>query len=468
MSSTPPADDYFSSATPPPETDGLNEPLQQIGDFLVEVKAARGKADAAEAQALSAAFLITEQRSYAERAEHPGRGAYAELFRHNLRSIMGSYGALLNLSDTALIARAHAAHRLTSKFPSWLEPLRAGEVSKQQVDSVLRHSKDLPDEVIDSFGEQVLNYAKNHLPGKTEKYAERLAARHAASEFEANHAREVKERRVVIQDVENGMSWLSAYLPSSFANAAFDLLTTEAKILRDENKREIAEHKASNDEDAAGTDSAEFLPDERTIEQIRADLLLDTLLTSTPQGILESKSAGKRRVEANISIVVPVLALRDPEAPRDIATLNGTQPMSVDEARDWFGDVPSIERILTAPINGHVITADTRVATASLTRYLRARDQTCRHPGCRRPAAKCELDHTVPWEIGGKTMPENLQYLCKRHHIQKHRKPWRVRHLGGGVLEWTSPLGHVFIDYPEPMGPVLGPEFKYADDPAPF
>jgi hypothetical protein len=30
----------------------------------------------------------------------------------------------------------------------------------------------------------------------------------------------------------------------------------------------------------------------------------------------------------------------------------------------------------------------------------------------------------------------------------KQYTPWKVRQTGGGVLEWTSPLGHTYTDTP--------------------
>ncbi|WP_235988317.1 HNH endonuclease, partial [Gulosibacter sediminis] len=63
---------------------------------------------------------------------------------------------------------------------------------------------------------------------------------------------------------------------------------------------------------------------------------------------------------------------------------------------------------------------------------------------------RSDLDHTTPWAAGGPTSVDNQAHLCRRHHTQKHQQPWRVRHLGGGVLEWTSPIGDVFITRPEP------------------
>jgi hypothetical protein len=37
-----------------------------------------------------------------------------------------------------------------------------------------------------------------------------------------------------------------------------------------------------------------------------------------------------------------------------------------------------------------------------------ARDQTCRFPGCRQPAWHSDLDHSVPYHLGGPTCSCNL------------------------------------------------------------
>ena len=49
-----------------------------------------------------------------------------------------------------------------------------------------------------------------------------------------------------------------------------------------------------------------------------------------------------------------------------------------------------------------------------LAHLIRARSATCTAPGCRRPAARCDLDHTVPWDQGGLTCECGLAPRCKR------------------------------------------------------
>ena len=49
-----------------------------------------------------------------------------------------------------------------------------------------------------------------------------------------------------------------------------------------------------------------------------------------------------------------------------------------------------------------------------LQHLVRARSARCTAPGCGRPAARCDLDHTVPWDPGGRTCECNMALLCKR------------------------------------------------------
>ena len=51
-----------------------------------------------------------------------------------------------------------------------------------------------------------------------------------------------------------------------------------------------------------------------------------------------------------------------------------------------------------------------------LQHLVRARSARCTAPGCGRPAARCDLDHTVPWDQGGITCECDLAPLCRHHH----------------------------------------------------
>src|SRR5271156_6316086 len=52
----------------------------------------------------------------------------------------------------------------------------------------------------------------------------------------------------------------------------------------------------------------------------------------------------------------------------------------------------------------------------ALADFVRCRDLTCRFPGCDKPAACCDLDHTLPYQDGGRTHASSLKCLCRQHH----------------------------------------------------
>jgi hypothetical protein len=57
-----------------------------------------------------------------------------------------------------------------------------------------------------------------------------------------------------------------------------------------------------------------------------------------------------------------------------------------------------------------------------LARFIRARDLTCRQPGCHRPAEYCDLDHAIPYGRGP-THPANLRCLCRNTTCSKPSGP---------------------------------------------
>ena len=133
------------------------------------------------------------------------------------------------------------------------------------------------------------------------------------------------------------------------------------------------------------------------------------------------------------------------------ADLTGYGPIGAAQARALAYAEGSVwRRLLTAP-DGALLHTDptTYRPTASVERYVRARDRHCAFPGCAMPAQRCDLDHITAFnhdnpENGGATVPDNLQALCRRHHQLKTAGTWRAARGQDGHTTWSAPTGHTY------------------------
>ena len=87
---------------------------------------------------------------------------------------------------------------------------------------------------------------------------------------------------------------------------------------------------------------------------------------------------------------------------------------------------------------------------ARLRALVEARDQYCGFPVCRRPAAECDLDHTIPYHRGGRTCSCDLSAECRHHHRMKTLTRWRLGQPRPGELVWVTPAGLAYTRWPEP------------------
>jgi hypothetical protein len=130
------------------------------------------------------------------------------------------------------------------------------------------------------------------------------------------------------------------------------------------------------------------------------------------------------------------------------AHLAGYGPITAQAARELASSDATWYRILTDPA-GHVADISTAAhdPPAALAAYVRARDGTCRFPGCRAPAWKCDLDHTVAYP-NGPTCAANLTDTCRRHHLLRHASKWTYTLDPDGKTHWRSPTGRTYETEP--------------------
>jgi Domain of unknown function (DUF222) len=84
-----------------------------------------------------------------------------------------------------------------------------------------------------------------------------------------------------------------------------------------------------------------------------------------------------------------------------------------------------------------------------LREYIAARDVTCRSPVCGQPAWRADLDHTIPYDQGGRTCRCNTGGGCRRHHQLKQHPRWKLEQTKPGVFTWTTPAGRTYTTGPD-------------------
>jgi hypothetical protein len=88
----------------------------------------------------------------------------------------------------------------------------------------------------------------------------------------------------------------------------------------------------------------------------------------------------------------------------------------------------------------HTMRTDRYTVDGKLRRWITVRDRTCRNPRCRRRATQCDVDHSVPYDQGGRSCTCGTGCLCRIHHQLKQLPGWHLRQ-DGGVFTWTTPAG---------------------------
>ena len=160
-----------------------------------------------------------------------------------------------------------------------------------------------------------------------------------------------------------------------------------------------------------------------------------------------------------VRVTIPATALLGlDDAPGHLA---GFGPIPAETARTIAQDA-TWQRLLTDPTTG--ILTDYSTTTYQPGKVLRAaieaRDDTCTFGWCDTPGSHCDLDHIEPFDhdhkhnhdhndtgtgtgnAPGQTRAQNLQPLCRKHHLLKTHAGWDVvRDPDTGITIWTTPTG---------------------------
>ena len=396
-------------------------------DFAIRVREAAREAERGQA-ALARVFAEAADYGMEEIAElNSPSSREAEL---PMRALAAELGAAANMSDRTVQRRMNDALTLAERFPATFDAWEDGRVSTGHMRAIMEHGLPITDpDARALFEAEALMRAEETTPGRLGSSLARLAESLQPRTLTERHQEARASRGACVRDIGDGMAEFISTQPAVLAHAMHDRITQQARTITD----------------ADPTDT-------RTLDQIRADLVADMLLTTAPSvetgAGLSDGHGGLGAIRAIVNITVPALALAG--VTDEPAELVGRCPIDPATARQLAGHATGWDRVLADPVTGCVLAVDRYTPSADMKRFLRARDQHCRFPGCRQPAHRCDRDHTLDYALGGATDVCNLACLCKRHHTLKGETAWIVRQLGGGILEWTSPGGHVYIDKPPP------------------
>ncbi|MDJ1114908.1 HNH endonuclease [Microbacterium dauci] len=440
----------------PVETPGSDAFLASLAGLVHGVEGASREIAAGqirEVRLLAAAGALAERTV----AGSPARVREGDMV---LRAIAAELGGVVRVTDRTMQRRIDEAVTIVRDYPAALDAWQAGRIVRGHVMAIVDAGSVLPPEVRGAFADAAVVRCERDTPNRVRGELEILAQHLHPRSFTERHEEAAAKRCVRLVPGRDGMSDLIATMPTVIVEGIHDRLTQMARAVIDTRGERAAAaglgesfglEDASDASDDEQPRTSIISTDARTTDQVRADLFADLLLAGTPalDDTRDSTAGPLGKIRARIQVVIPAHALAGDD--HDACDLVGRSPIDAATARILAGGNAMWERLVTHPVTGTVLAVDSYRVPEKMRRYLQARDQHCRFPGCRQAAVRCEIDHNEDHALGGKTHTCNLCHLCQRHHSMKQFTCWRVRQLSGGVLEWTSPLGRIYReDAPAP------------------
>jgi len=164
--------------------------------------------------------------------------------------------------------------------------------------------------------------------------------------------------------------------------------------------------------------------------------------SSPPAGLPDEPDGGP--AQQGLFLCLPAAGRHPPPG----GNINATTGPDPPRTRDWISRL----RIQMTPIArgtcGHDHAGPGYRPSRNLQHLVKVRNARCTAPGCGHPAARCDLDHTAPWDQGGLTCECDLSPLCRHYHRCKQAERWQLEQPEPGVLVWKTPAGRTYATRP--------------------
>ena len=121
----------------------------------------------------------------------------------------------------------------------------------------------------------------------------------------------------------------------------------------------------------------------------------------------------------------------------------------------WRLRIPGSSQDLLAALEPLAVSdCDHRHQTAAhdpgrtLRHLVQIRDGACTYPPCLREARRCDFEHAIPWDQGGRTCSCNTGPRCRHHHHLKQAAGWKLEQNQPGYHTWITPAGRRYTTGP--------------------
>jgi len=411
--------DRLAETEPGPRLAGLLEQVDQSmldGDARVDV--------IRHCERMAAWVSAVQQRALSTVVEATvDLGLESDMARHEV-------GAALRLSAGTAYDRVRRAQALTGRLRDTLAALEKGAISSLQAAAIVDAVEPFDDAVAAEVQKRVLARAPALTLAETRRALRRAVIAADPDGAEARAEKAAAERAVLRSPLDDGMAELRAISTASDADLVWAELTRRAK--------EAEERLTRDGRPSPGMDA------------LRLDALVAAVLRPDGDRADAANGVGKEprgssRVQVRVTVDLPTL-LGLAENPAELA---GYGPLPAALARRLAKDAEWV-RLVTDPMTGELLDLGRHRYRPALPldRFVRARDQVCRWPGCYQPAERCDLDHAHDFDRGGETTRANLGPLCRQHHNAKTHGMWRYRRDPDGTGHFTSPLGKQYVVRP--------------------